>query len=425
MKRFLTICTLAAAVLLFSKNAEATDGYFSYGFGTHYKMMAGAGMAVPRSSLISTVNPAGISFLDTRYDLAVALFSPNRQYTIAGNPSGMGFGLYPGTTKSDKNVFFIPTLGANWNLSEKSGLSVAINGNGGMNTEYPEVGGSGVFGGSVPTGVNLNQMFINLSYAYRLGENHALGVSGVVAYQWFKAYGLESFGMISSDATALTNNDNDSGLGVGFRAGYMGQVGNLHLGAYFQSRISMGKFDKYKGLFEGQGSFDIPCNYGLGLGYDISEKFTLLFDYKRIMYSKIPAIGNPYVSPFGQGGAPNPAFIPLGMDGSMGFGWTDMNIFKIGAEIGLSETFLLRAGYSYGKQPIPESEMLFNILAPAVTSSHIAAGFTKFCGDGGNELNFSFMYAPKGEVSGPNAFDPVQTVTLEMSQIEVEVGFSF
>ena len=44
----------------------------------------------------------------------------------------------------------------------------------------------------------------------------------------------------------------------------------------------MGKFGKYAGLFEGQGSFDIPSNYGIGIGYPISQKVTVLFDYKRI-----------------------------------------------------------------------------------------------------------------------------------------------
>jgi len=423
MRHFLTKFLCIAALLILSINVQATDGYFSLGVGTHYKMMAGAGMSVSRSSLIVAMNPAGISFLDTRYDLAVALFSPNRQYTVDGSPSGMGFGLFPGTNKSDKSTFFIPTLGANWKLGEKSALGVAIYGNGGMNTEYPAAGGAGVYGGSVPTGINLNQMFVNVSYALKLGENHSLGVSGILAYQWFKAYGLEAFAMISSDPSNLTNNDNDDSFGAGFRFGYMGQFDKFHLGAYYQSRISMGKFDKYAGLFEGQGSFDIPSNFGVGIGFDVSENFTLLLDYKRIMYNTIPSIGNPYVSPVGPTGELNPNFIPLGMDGAMGFGWQDMNVFKLGAEIGLSESFLLRAGYSYGKQPIPESEMLFNIVAPAVTENHITAGFTKFLGS--NELNFSFMYAMKGSVSGMNAFDPVQTITLEMSQLEFEIGFSF
>jgi long-chain fatty acid transport protein len=112
------------------------------------------------------------------------------------------------------------------------------------------------------------------------------------------------------------------------------------------------------------------------------------------------------------------------MDGAMGFGWEDMNVIKFGAEIGLSESFILRAGYSYGKQPIPETEMLFNIVAPAVTENHITAGFTKMFGNS-NELNFSFMYAPTGSVEGMNAFDPAQTIKLEMSQLEFEIGFSF
>lgn len=419
-KTFLSI----AILVMISTSVQATDGYFSHGIGTHYKAMGGAGMSVARSSFIVAMNPAGISFLDTRYDLALAIFSPNRQYTVTGNPSPMGFGLYPGTNKSDKNVFFVPSLGANWKLSEKSALGVAIYGNGGMNTEYPEVGGAGVYGGSVPTGVSLNQMFINATYAFRLGDNHSIGASAVLGYQWFKAYGLESFSMISSDPANLTNNDNDNSLGIGFRAGYMGQIGILHLGAFYQSKISMGKFGKYAGLFEGQGSFDIPSSFGFGVGVDIGERLTLLLDYKRIMYTDVPSISNPYVSPFGPDMMPNPNFIPLGMDGAMGFGWEDMNVIKFGAEIGLSESFILRAGYSYGKQPIPESEMLFNIVAPAVTENHITAGFTKMFGND-NELNFSFMYAPTGSVEGMNAFDPAQMIKLEMSQLEFEIGFSF
>lgn len=419
-KTFLSI----AALVMISTSVQATDGYFSHGIGTHYKAMGGAGMSVARSSFIVAMNPAGISFLDTRYDLALAIFSPNRQYTVTGNPSPSGFGLYPGTNKSDKNVFFVPSLGANWKLSEKSAIGVAIYGNGGMNTEYPEVGGTGVYGGSVPTGVSLNQMFINATYAFRLADNHAIGASAVLGYQWFKAYGLESFAMISSDPANLTNNENDNSLGIGFRAGYMGQISILHIGAFYQSKISMGKFGKYAGLFEGQGSFDIPSSFGFGVGVDIGEKLTLLLDYKRIMYTDVPSISNPYVSPFGPDMMPNPNFIPLGMDGAMGFGWEDMNVIKFGAEIGLSESFILRAGYSYGKQPIPESEMLFNIVAPAVTENHITAGFTKMFGNE-NELNFSFMYAPTGSVEGRNAFDPAQTIKLEMSQLEFEIGFSF
>jgi long-chain fatty acid transport protein len=418
------ILTIATFVMI-STGGMATDGYFSHGIGTHYKMMGGVGISVPRSSLGVAINPAGISFLETRYDLAIALFNPNRQYTVTGNSSLIGYGLYPGTYKSDKPVFFIPSLGANWKLGKKSALGVAIYGNGGMNTEYPEIDGTGVYGGTVPTGISLNQMFINATYAFGLSENHAIGTSLVVGYQWFKAYGLDSFGNISSDPENLSNNDNDNSLGIGFRLGYMGQIGPLHLGAYYQSKLSMGKFGKYKGLYEGQGSFDVPSSFGIGVGVDIGGRLTLLLDYKRIMYTDVPAVANPYVNPILPDFTLNPDFIFLGDNGAMGFGWRDMNVFKFGAEIDLSKQFILRAGYSYGKQPIPDSELLLNILAPAVTENHITAGFTRIFGND-NELNFSFMYAPTSSVTGPNAFDPVaQTIKLEMSQLEFEIGFAF
>ena len=40
-----------------------------------------------------------------------------------------------------------------------------------------------------------------------------------------------------------------------------------------------------------------------------------------------------------------------------------------------------RAGYSYGSQPIPDREVLFNILAPGVEEQHLTFGFSKLIND--------------------------------------------
>ena len=66
----------------------------------------------------------------------------------------------------------------------------------------------------------------------------------------------------------------------------------------------------------------------------------------------------------------------------------------------------------------------FNILAPGVMEDHFTVGFTHKKA-GGNELNFSFMYAPEVDISGPQNFDPTQTVELSMSQFELEVSYSW
>ena len=48
-----------------------------------------------------------------------------------------------------------------------------------------------------------------------------------------------------------------------------------------------------------------------------------------------------------------------------------MTIFKFGIMYKLPEMWTLYGGYSYGQQPIPEAEVLFNILAPGtVEQSH-------------------------------------------------------
>ena len=75
-------------------------------------------------------------------------------------------------------------------------------------------------------------------------------------------------------------------------------------------------------------------------------------------------------------------------------------------------------GYSNGDQPIPDSEVLFNILAPAVIEEHFTAGFSKAL-DSASAVHFAAMYAPSNTVSGRNTFDPNQVIELEMDQYEL------
>ena len=83
-------------------------------------------------------------------------------------------------------------------------------------------------------------------------------------------------------------------------------------------------------------------------------------------------------------------------------------------------------GYSYNTQPIPESEVMFNILAPAVSQHHITLGCTKELNQS-NELTVEFMYAPAVSVSGANPLEVpnAQTIELKMSQFQVEIGYAF
>ena len=113
----------------------------------------------------------------------------------------------------------------------------------------------------------------------------------------------------------------------------------------------------------------------------------------------------------------------LGGDNGGGFGWRDIDVFKIGLQWQRTKQDIFRFGYSHSDQPIPSDQVLFSVLAPGVIEDHITAGYTHIF-DNNSELSIEVMHALKESVEGPNAFDPTQTIELEMQQFEVGVSWS-
>lgn len=410
------LLVVAFCCLAFSAEpALATDGYFQLGYGTQQNGMAGASVALPLNTMAPATNPAADAWV-TGYDLGLAFFNPNREFTVTGPPSGSPgtFGLAPGTVKSGTSLFVLPALGANWRLNETMTLGVAIYGNGGMNTAYD----APVFYAG-RTGVNLMQLYIAPTFTYRLGENHAFGVSPVFGYQRFQVEGVGSFAPYSSSPQNLSNNGFDTSLGWGVRIGYLGKLTPwLSVGAAYQTEMEMAKFEKYSGLFAEQGDFDIPANWTVGVAVKPSESVTLAFDVQQIDYSQTESIGNPML--------PNLMTARLGDDGGAGFGWQNVTAYKFGVQWVASPAVTLRAGYAYAKQPIPESEVLFNILAPGTIEQHVTLGASAKVG-GKSTLHLAVVRALSKSVTGPNPLEVPgrQTIELKMDQWLFDLGVSF
>lgn len=430
IRSFLVLSVFVLVAL--TNTSNATDGYFRHGYGVKYSALAGSGVAVSLSSLGAISNPAGLAFINgSRYDFNLSLFSPLRDYTIEGQPSGFQgtFGLVEESVESESKLFFFPTFGGSWKINANMALGLAVYGNGGMNTDYA----TRVFfdPNSPDAGVNLEQLFGAATYSIELYKNHALGVSAIFGWQRFAAKGLLAFSNFSSDPANLTGNAFSTSTGFGGKIGYQGQFGEiLRVGASYQSKIYMSEFDRYKGLFAEEGDFDVPATWSFGIAVMPNSQWTILLDFQQIMYSDINSVGNPMDLktnfPAFQDGTPNPNFNALGTAGGWGFGWEDMEIIKFGLMTKLPDDWTIMAGYSYGTQPIPESEVLFNILAPGVVQHHITAGFTKLINKN-NELNFAFMYAPNVTVTGANPLEVpnAQTIGIRMSQFQVDIGYAF
>ncbi len=395
-------------------SAYATNGYFAHGNGMKAKGMAGASTASSDDAFGGATNPASMAFAGNRFDLGVDLFSPPREATATG-------GTAAASGESDSNYFLSPELGYNKMVNPNLALGVTVYGNG-MNTNYPTVGGANVLGGTTSLGADLMQLIIAPTVAFKVAPDHSIGVSPLLGYQRFEANGLQGFVSISSDAANLTNKGFDDAWGFGVRIGYMGKIApTVTIGAAYSSKVDFQEFDKYRGLFAEQGDLDMPENYNLGVAWQVTPQAKLALDYQRINYGGVAAISNPSNNYTLPGGA-------MGNNLGAGFGWSDIDVWKLGAEFKYSKNLTLRAGFSQNDNPINGSdtaEATFNILLPAVNTKHATLGFTYTLASG-NEVTMAYMHAFKNDVSGarPVAFGG-GTDTIEMYQNSLGIQYSW
>jgi long-chain fatty acid transport protein len=437
--RIKLLAALIAAMLPLA--AQATDGYFAHGYGMKAKGMAGTSIAVAQDAFGGANNPATMAYAGNQFAIGVDLFSPHRKAERTG---GAAFGL-DGSAESDSNYFGIPEFAYNTMFRPDVSLGVTVYGNGGMNTDYPggqlpspgacgpatgpgtgfnpAPGPYNLFCGNGRLGVDLSQLVVAPTLAWRFQPNHSIGVAPLFAYQRFKADGLQAFDTnpgLSTSPGNVTNRGYDSSTGWGVRVGYYGQLTpQFAVGATYQSKISMGNFDKYKGLFAEGGGFDIPSNWGLGIAVRPTPQWLLALDYVRINYSDAKSVNNPSALLLQCAGGD--ASTCLGGSNGAGFGWQDVDVVKIGAQYELNAQWTLRAGYNHSDNPIRSSDVTFNILAPGVMKDHATAGAT-WKWDAQNELTGAFMYAFKNDVQGPsliNNFLPPQAQANMQEKIQM------
>lgn len=414
--------TVATAVALAAPlAAQATNGYFSAGYGIKSQGIVGIGIALPQDALAVAANPAGTAAVGNRADLGATVFVPRRDAQISGN----AFGPDTSYQGNDRETFLIPDAGYTRQINGRTAVGVAVYGNGGMNTAYGTNPYSR-FGASGATGVNLEQVFIAPSVAYKVNDQNTLGVALNIAHQRFAAKGVGLFSAFSSAPGQVSNQGTDTTTGAGVHIGWLGQITpELTLGASWSSKIN-GRFDKYRGLFANQGEFDIPENYGVGLTYAASSRTRLAAEVQQIRYSRVAAVGNSASSLF--------AGQPLGSTNGPGFGWRDVTVLKLGVEHQLNSALTLRGGISHNTQPVPSGETFFNVLAPGVIQNHLSVGVT-WTQPGGGELSAFWAHGFGRRVQGANSIPPGvppagfgggnANVSLRENMIGVSYGWKF
>ena len=411
MKMKKIVVTLFAAGVMASPLANATNGYFAIGYGVKSQGMGGVGIALPQDSLAAAENPAGMVMVGDRADVGVEYFKPVRTTTISGTGAGVPAMGVPASGNYDGNgtsSFFVPDAGYNKMISQDSSLGVSIYGNGGMNSNYAN---NPAFGAG-NAGVDLMQLFVAPTWSMKINPSNEIGISLNLAYQQFAASGLQGFGVMNS---AGGNLGYDSSTGYGVHIGWLGQVSSaVSLGAMYQSKTWMGKLSTYSHLFAEQGGFDIPATYGVGIAVKATPDTTIAMDVQRIEYSGVASIANVQTMT-----------APLGADNGSGFGWQNMTVYKLGVSQKVSDSLTLRAGYNHNNQQIPNTQTMFNILAPGVVQDHLTLGATWTLADK-SEISAGYVHAFSQSVTSTNSpYGPGSAINLNMHEDSIMVSYGW
>jgi hypothetical protein len=249
----------------------------------------------------------------------------------------------------------------------------------------------------------LQRYIVSPSMTQRIGENSAVSVAAIFAYERFAGFGL------GPDTNATPNAFADlmsqpygwrtpyGSYGIGLRVDFNNALTDrLSWQIGYQSRVNMDAFNAYRGVYSESGQFDIPASANLGLGYALTKDFKLDLGVQRVMYSGI--------TPFTSNALPTRFLILLGSEVAPAFAWADLNVYSAGFSWRDPADTVWSLHYSTREQPMPTSRLLQNALQPYLSSHDIEFGFAHGFGDFSN-LRFSMMYAPTEFVLGlPNTF---------------------
>lgn len=420
--------------------AAATDGYFSHGYGMQAKGMGGAAAAVAENAFGGANNPATMVFAGGRFEIGIDLFSPHRKASREGSPPQLNLNA---SSESDSNYFGIPELAYNYMANPNLAFGVTVYGNGGMNTDYPggEIPAGSACAGFNPggpsynllcgtgrLGVDLSQLIIAPTASWKFHPDHSIGIAPLIAYQRFRLEGLQAFDNpgFSSAPGFVTNKGYDDSWGYGVRVGYYGRfTPAFAIGTAYTSKTSMDEFGDYRGLFAGQGGFDMPSHFTFGATWNFSPAAFATAEYERINYSDVKAVHNPSALVLQCLGGNAAAC--LGGSNGAGFGWQDVDVWKLGVQWRMDPQLTLRAGYNYSGNPIRSEDVTINILAPGVVQHHATFGATWKL-DARSDITGAFMYAFNNDVQGSslfNAFAPGAQMREKIEMYQYSIGIQY
>lgn len=446
-----TCLTLLAAVCAVP-SAWATNGMDLEGYGPVATAMGGASFAYDNGAAAMMNNPATLGLMGEGSGIGVAL-------------GFLGPNVHANGSKSSADAFFMPAIGY---VAKRGGLTygVGVYSQGGMGTEYGQASRMAYgTGDEVRSEVGVGRFILPLAY----NVDEQLTIGGSLDWVWAtmdlkmaastpQFMAMASGKMSANFNTAITTlvsppmsasafridfSDHNAFGGQAFGSGFAGKLGltykptpSLTVGATYHSKTHLddmktsggdAAFSAYNAAGTALGpamsgkvtihNFQWPETYGLGVAYQMNDKWLLAADYKRINWAEV-------MKDFKMTFSAGADFA----DFTISQNWRDQNVLMIGAAYRLDAATTLRFGVNFSSNPVPDNRV--NPLFPAIVRNHYTAGFSYML-DARSGIDFAFAYAPKVSVRGtqvantPFSGVPSNLAAISHAQTNLQVQYGY
>ncbi len=413
--------------LLLAGSAIATNGMNMISYGARSAGMAGADAAVLTDASGVSGNPAVMGKTSEQSIAAgISLLMP--QLNVSNDNMGLDI-------EGESQVFPLPSLAFATRAGSDSPWIIGI--------EAYAQGGMGVDFQNFPTSATTSDelmssvMFMRLtgSVGYQVSNAFSLGLSAMAGYAGmdFSMF-PESQGGI--DVEGLSD------------IGYAGKIGmhykmcdKISLGAVYTTETALDmdggtatlNFGSQSGKVEYDArmiDFNWPAELEFGIALKPGSRFLIAADAKMISWSSAMEVvglevssppdgfpGNPF--PNGQGGYTNTSDFQMN--------WEDQWVYALGVEYSINPVHAVRAGFNYGKSPVPDEYL--SPLFPAIVEQHATLGYGASLGKW--NLDFAWEHGfENGQTNNntdltANPFGQGITVDHSQNTIHFQTSYSF
>ena len=381
MRKLLSLTLLALA----SSTAFA-GGYRVSIQGQKQLAMGHTGVAVVNSAEVAFFNPAGMAYLDKKFNLSVganALFAKtkfqNSQYNWEASTENMGtpFSLY-----------------ATYKLNDWFTAGLAVYTPYGSAVEWDQ----DWQGAHLVNNIDLQAIFVQPSISVRVGEHFSVGGGPIFAT------GSVNFNRNLSSETAF-NVDNENSADVtldakgitawGYNIGMMFNPNDkIRLGLNYRSEIIMEARDGdanfedtnvLAGSLFTDTTFDadlpLPAELTAGLSLQLTDKWLVAFDYNYAMWSVYDAL----VVDFNNS-------VPTSVNPR---NYQNSSTYRVGTQYEANDKFTFRAGWYFDESPVQDG--YFAPETPRNDSMGYTGGLT-YQVNSKLGIDFSFLYLHFDEV---------------------------